>query len=428
MSEVQRTRAYAYAHSQFFKEFHRGATDAPLHEVPSLTKPVLMEHYDEVATDPRIRLEGVRDHLDQLKRGSDELLLGEYRLCATSGSTGNPGLFIYNQDEWLWVLSGFWRSMELIGNSLNLTRRTRLAAIGSRVPYHPTRCVADALHSWWSPEMRLDVTAPIEELVDGLNQWSPEILISYPSVASKLAAEQIAGRLRITPRRVVTGAEPMWPEWRAAMEAAWGKCVHDEYGATEPGAVATECEEHHGLHLAEDLFVCEVVDADNRPVPDGEIGEKALLTMFHRTTLPLIRYEMSDCLQLSPEPCPCGRPTRLIESIQGRIEDLVPVPGQHGGLVGIRPVAINGVMEAAPVTAWQLQAEDGRLTLLLAELPLGYDESSIERELNAVFQKQGGALTPILVRRVERIPRGSTGKTVPIVIKNPLPRSTTATA
>ena len=56
------------------------------------------------------------------------------------------------------------------------------------------------------------------------------------------------------------------------------------------------------MHLFEDLVITEVVDADNRPVPPGQYGAKVLVTVLFSRTLPLIRYEMSDSLQLARRP------------------------------------------------------------------------------------------------------------------------------
>jgi len=53
---VERAGIHAYAHSRFFRRFHQGATDAPLQELPPLTRPLLMHKYDEVSTDPAPQL------------------------------------------------------------------------------------------------------------------------------------------------------------------------------------------------------------------------------------------------------------------------------------------------------------------------------------------------------------------------------------
>jgi phenylacetate-CoA ligase len=80
-------REYAYAHSPFYQLFHQGLTDAPLSELPVLTKAMLMEHFDELVTDRAIRLEAVKAHLANLS--GDERFLGRYRVIATPASSSS---------------------------------------------------------------------------------------------------------------------------------------------------------------------------------------------------------------------------------------------------------------------------------------------------------------------------------------------------
>src|SRR5215510_10187824 len=100
-------REYAYAHSPFYQRFHRGLTDRPLQELPVLTKGMLMEHFDELVTDRDIRLEDVWHYLAD--PGGQERFLNRYRVMATSGSTGQPGVFLASQAERANLTVGFSR-------------------------------------------------------------------------------------------------------------------------------------------------------------------------------------------------------------------------------------------------------------------------------------------------------------------------------
>ncbi|MEK6574489.1 MAG: hypothetical protein AABZ58_09285, partial [Chloroflexota bacterium] len=86
---LRRLREYAYAHSPFYQRFHRGLFDRPLHELPVLTKAMLMEHFDEVVTDRSVHLEAVRAFAGERLEG--RLFLDRYWVTATSGSSGQPG-------------------------------------------------------------------------------------------------------------------------------------------------------------------------------------------------------------------------------------------------------------------------------------------------------------------------------------------------
>lgn len=80
-SALRKLRDYAYEHSPFYQHFHQGLYDAPLQELPVLTKALLMEHFDELVTDRAIGLEEVKAQMKALI--SDELILGRYRVVAT---------------------------------------------------------------------------------------------------------------------------------------------------------------------------------------------------------------------------------------------------------------------------------------------------------------------------------------------------------
>lgn len=55
---------------------HHGLEDAPLGELPVLTKAALMDNYDEISTDPIVRLADLQVHVDGLH--GDELFRGRY--------------------------------------------------------------------------------------------------------------------------------------------------------------------------------------------------------------------------------------------------------------------------------------------------------------------------------------------------------------
>jgi phenylacetate-CoA ligase len=67
--QVRRLRAYAYAHSPFYQQFHKGLESRPLHELPILTKAMLMEHFNNLVTDRTLRLADVRTYAAQGQAG-----------------------------------------------------------------------------------------------------------------------------------------------------------------------------------------------------------------------------------------------------------------------------------------------------------------------------------------------------------------------
>ena len=140
------------------------------------------------------------------------------------------------------------------------------------------------------------------------------MLFGYPSAIAPIADAQISGRLGVRPQRVIVSGEAVTPAFREAVRAAWGCAVLDLYATTETGALAIDGADPQGRHLLEDVTLVEVVDAQERPVPNGERGDHLLITCLDRASQPLIRYRMSDRLILDPPRGPgfrrsagCGR-------------------------------------------------------------------------------------------------------------------------
>src|SRR5262249_34954338 len=69
---------------------------------------------------------------------------------------------------------------------------------------------------------RFPVTRPLEAIVEGLNRLNGRTLMDYGSMLATLVVEARAGRLTISPRRIIAVAEPLLPEVREAAWDAWG--------------------------------------------------------------------------------------------------------------------------------------------------------------------------------------------------------------
>lgn len=414
---LQRLRAHAYARSAFYRRFHAGRMEAPLEQLPVLTKALLMEHFDELVTDRAVRLADLEAHVEGA--GTERRFLGSYWVALTSGTTGRRGVFLSDSTEWATVLASYARANDWAGLGPRLLHPLRVAVVSSTVPWHQSARVGASVQSPLVHALRLDSTRPMSELVASLEAHRPESLVAYASMARALAEEQLAGRLHLTPRAVMCASEVLTPEGRERIEQAWGVPPFDVYAATETAGVASECERHAGLHLYEDLVITEVVDAQNRPVPPGVYGAKVLVTVLFSRTQPLIRYEMSDSICLGETPCPCGRPFRLLSGVQGRSEDVLTLPGVGGTPVAIPPNLFHRLLEPLPVHGWQVvQGADG-LRVLLAGLAPEEDGRSLAGALGRALAERGVTGTPVRVERVADIPKTSNGKVRLIVAARP---------
>ena len=262
------------------------------------------------------------------------------------------------------------------------TRRPKIVTIGSPSPLHDSYRLPLSMDIGLYRYHVLPATAPIDELVQRLNLLQPYILRGFPSMLGLLVTEQLQGRLHIDPSIVAGGGEPLSKELRKQLQSVWQSSVFDIYG-TQEGLRAMECNLDEGMHIFEDLGIVEVVDEDNRPVPDGSLGHKILFTSLFSFTQPVIRYEISDMMVLAPEPCPCGQPFRRILAINGRNDDVLYLQGRAGRQVAVHPVHFWNVLESfASIRQYQVVHEpDGICLRLMFEEGNGDTACSVREQL-----------------------------------------------
>jgi len=281
--------------------------------------------------------------------------------------------------------------------------------------------VAATVKSWWRPSLRIPASQPISKTVEQLNEWQPEVLISYASMAGALAEEQLAGLLRIHPKVAYVASEVLTSQTKQRVKEAWGDEPYNQYAATETAGIASEHLSCRHMHFYEDLVITEVVDEQYRPVPAGEYGAKILVTTLFSRTQPLIRYELNDSVRVSGQEHACTLPFKVLESIQGRVEDSLMLPALSGGEVLIRPLVINRIMDIAPVSGWQIQQQaDQGLVILLSGTRNGVTDDWLAEQINRSLSQEGAQVPYVRVQRVLEIPKTAAGKAPLIKAYKPL--------
>jgi phenylacetate-CoA ligase len=179
------------------------------------------------------------------------------------------------------------------------------------------------------------------------------VLVSTPTYALHLAeaAQRVGVDLPSSSvRRSIHAGEPgaSLPNVKRAIEQAWGVSCFDHAGATEAGAWAFDCEAQTGaIHLNEAEFVFEVIDPQTcESIGDGRRGE-LVITNLGRAGMPVLRYRTGDVVEVTTEPCLCGRTfARIRGGVLGRADDMIIVRG-----VNLYPSAIDDLMRGVPQVA-----------------------------------------------------------------------------
>jgi phenylacetate-coenzyme A ligase PaaK-like adenylate-forming protein len=383
-----------------------------LARLPPMTKNDLMAHWDDIVTDRRLTREIVERHLAGLT--SDSYLLDEVHAIASGGSTGTRGVYVFGWEPWALAYAGLLR-MSLWDRAVTPGAASAPNTHGLVAAHHASHMSSAIAETFSTPEVdvqRFPISMPIDEVVRGLNRFQPDSLIAYASALGMLAFESRAGRLRIAPRRVTSTSEPLLPEMRRSVEDAFGVPVGNLYATSEAGPVAVGCWRGAGMHLCDDLVIVEPVDHAGRRVGAGVRSDKIYLTAICNPTLPLIRFEMTDQVELLDAACPCGSAHRLIADVEGRVDDVFEY--QDGVLV--HPHVFRSVLcrDRGIVEYQILQTARGATVLAVGSEP---DSAGIERAIAGELRRlgvAGGDVTFRVVSQLERQPTGKMRRFVPL--------------
>ena len=183
-----------------------------------------------------------------------------------------------------------------------------------------------------------------ERHIQMMRTFGTTAFVSTPSYALYLAevGEEMGVDWAETSLRVgLFGGEPSGEHMRDEIQKRLHILATDNYGLTEvmgPG-VSGECGCQCGLHVAEDHFLCEIVDpATSEPVEPGGEGE-LIVTTLTKEAIPVLRYRTRDLTKIATEPCECGRTLARMAKVRQRTDDMLIIRG-----VNVFPSQIEDVL------------------------------------------------------------------------------------
>ncbi|RJT34850.1 CoF synthetase [Mesorhizobium waimense] len=251
--------------------------------------------------------------------------LGDLTVGASTGTSGNRGLFVISEAEkyrWLGTILAkavpdlLWRGMRV---AVILPQNTGLY---------------DSARKSRRIDLRFfDLTLGPEHWRAALEDFAPTVIIAPPKILRHFAATGF----RLSPQRVFSAAETLDPVDRPVVESFFRLPLDQIYMATE-GLFAVTCRQG-GLHLAEDSVFFEFE-------PAGDDLVTPLVTAFRRQTQIMARYRMNDLLRLSDKPCRCGSPLRTVDEIVGRMDDVFRLASADGPILLTPDILRNAVLKA----------------------------------------------------------------------------------
>lgn len=394
----------AVAQSPFYRTLYKGINieSCALSDLPVVDKKTMMENFDDFVTDRRIRKADIHQWLGN-EKNYGKMYLEKYIAFKTSGTTGENALVIYDRHAMDFVHAALIarhaqpepitavQTINIILRALLIKRFSITALLMTGGPY-PAFTIAAYPPLFYNLFVKYEVHSllePLSQVVEKLNASSCNELYSYPTMLEMLAREQIEGRLRLKIEQplatIASASEPLTERVKKLVQKAWGMKIQDTYGSAECFIMARSCGQFKRMHVMSDLCFLEVVDHQGKPVPDGQTGDKVLITNLFNFVQPFIRYEVSDVTGYSGQPCSCGQPFPTLLQVEGRTDDIFYIDRSGGGYDAVHPYLFLGpIVEMSQVREYQL-VQTGRNEITFYYVSVK-SVAEVENQVRKVFE------------------------------------------
>ncbi|MGB3343661.1 MAG: AMP-binding protein [Aequorivita sp.] len=170
---------------------------------------------------------------------------------------------------------------------------------------------------------------------DSISKFRPTYLITVPSFLLKLieyAQERGIDLEKTGVKAAICIGEPIREAGGSPnilankIKKDWDIELFSTYASTEMSTAFNECEFHLGGHHHPELIIVEVLDENNLPVSEGEVGELTITTLGVEA-MPLLRFKTGDMVQAYTSSCGCGRNTLRLGPVVGRKKQMIKYKG-----------------------------------------------------------------------------------------------------
>jgi phenylacetate-CoA ligase len=323
----------------------------------------------------------------------------------TSGSTGSPLHFYTTKSaiRELWAIH--WRYRRWHGIDLDmwgayLTGRPIVPIKNNKPPFWRINIPGKQLLLSGLHLNRNNSIYYLHELKKRQIKW----IYGYPSLIALLSGYMLEMNYDIgyKIKWITVNSENLLTEQATLISEAFGVKPIQLYGTAEAVAHISECPSG-SLHVDEDDSAVEFIKLNDI---DGYI---IVGTNFSNYATAFLRYEINDVFQLSNGRCPCGRPGRIVISIDGRKDDYILVQ-EGNNITRISPTLLyrpftnsSNIIEGQII---QKSIDTIIVNIVKNELYTNDDEQIFLQNL----KERTRGLINIKLEYMDRIPRGSNGK------------------
>ena len=367
-------------------------------------EPKALTALQQLANVPLLSKVDIRAHSDALK-ADDARDLARFN---TGGSSGEPLIFYIGNRRVSHDVAAKWRATRWWGVDIGDPEAVIWGSPIELGAQDKVRLLRDKL-------LRTHLIPAFEmspEKLDGfiarIRHIKPKMLFGYPSALAHIATHAEKKGIAMDDLGIKVAfvtSERLYAHQRDKIQTVFACPVANGYGGRDSGFIAHQCPEG-GMHITADDIIVEIIDAQGRVLPAGELGE-IVVTHLATRDFPFIRYRTGDMGVLSDKTCACGRGLPLLEEIQGRSTDFVVA--QDGTVLhGLALIYVLRDLEG--VEAFKIIQQNLEQTTVHIVSNDAYDRPLAEARILTEFRKRLGADVEVNIEYVEAIAKERSGK------------------
>lgn len=361
---------YAYIHCPFYRDYYlaRGIRETDLatlepEDIPPIDKDIVRANFNGIVSGSPARTASRSIGAETAaERGTFQLAPftragRNVFVVHSSGSTGRPATFLYSKSAITTVIANFIRLSLGGDNPIRLgdfpIRTLFVASVGEG--YASVALALSGLREYRSKSLILNIKDPYRSWAEKIQDFQPTYVAGYPSCLRLIAELQQARKIRIRPKKIITGGEPLTAETKALLRRVFGADIIDYYASSESLFIGAGASWYEGIYLFDDMNYVEV-DAAGR----------LLITPLYNDVFPLIRYRLNDVMAGFSRNYTGPLPYTHVDRIAGRSEEIMWFRNAEGDWDFLHPLFIDD-LEVPGVTEYQFrQTGETRFTVCIA--------------------------------------------------------------
>lgn len=390
IKKLKETLDCAYNHTAYYKRlFDECGFDV-----------VSFKYKDQLTQVPYLTKQIIQSELDNLK--NKDMPEDQMRYITTGGSTGIP-MGMYNTDVTKIKESAF---VDYLWENVDYRNASKVAVL--RGAYTGEKGV------FWQQANRLFLSSyhmtdnDMMQQYEALQRFKPSFLHVYPSAICILC--DYIKRKNLEPikslKAVLTASENLYLYQRELIEDVLKCRVYDFYGHSEHACIAGGCADSNRYHILWQYGYCELINEENKPATKENEVVEIVATTYDNFAMPLIRYKTMDTVLNSNEACNCGKNYKVINGIEGRLQELLITPSGRK----ISMTALNMHDDIFDnVKQFQFHQNDVHFCTLNIVKGVDYTNAD-EKKIYLEMSNKLGEDIELKLKYVDSIPRTKSGK------------------